>query len=74
MKQRRTYSNIDKTGAQGLLRPTQAARYLGISTRTLQEWRLTGHGPAFFRMTARAVRYRRAALDEWLMSREVHLS
>lgn len=54
-----------------LMNQGQAASYLGLSARTLENWRLKGGGPAFVRMSQRCVRYRREALDLWLMSREV---
>lgn len=41
-----------------LLTEKQAAPPLGVKIRTLQEWRMTGRGPAFVRLSARAIRYR----------------
>jgi predicted DNA-binding transcriptional regulator AlpA len=40
----------------------EAARLLGVSHRTLEDWRLTGHGPAFRKIGRRAVRYAPADL------------
>jgi hypothetical protein len=54
-----------------LMTQEQAASSLGLSPRTLEQWRLKGGGPAFIRMSHRCVRYRREALDAWLMAREV---
>jgi len=45
-----------------------AAELLGVSTRTLQAWRVKGAGPRFVKI-GRAVRYRRRALIEFLNER-----
>jgi excisionase family DNA binding protein len=42
----------------------EAAAYLGLSTNTLNHWRVTGAGPRF-RKHGRRVRYSRADLDSW---------
>jgi predicted DNA-binding transcriptional regulator AlpA len=39
----------------------QAATFLGLSTRTLQAWRVRGGGPRFMKI-GRAVRYQRREL------------
>lgn len=52
-----------------LLTEAETARLIGFSTRTLQKWRMIGEGPRFVRVTARAVRYRRSDIDEWIESR-----
>ncbi len=67
MKQSSTDSHIE----QGLLRPAAAAQFLGVSVRTLQDWRFTGTGPRFIRYSARAVRYRVRDLEAWIKKREV---
>ena len=57
--------------ARTYLSPAEAAQYLGITTRTLAEWRRTGRGPAYVRLagpTSR-VRYDRADLDRWMRAR-----
>lgn len=46
------------------LSPEQAAFYLGMSTRTLQEYRSTGTGPRF-RRHGRHIRYHIDDLDAW---------
>jgi predicted DNA-binding transcriptional regulator AlpA len=46
------------------LSPEQAAHYLGLSTRTLQEYRSAGTGPRF-RRHSRHVRYHIDDLDRW---------
>ena len=47
----------------------EAARYLGLSERTLKRYRVTGDGPVFHRFGAR-VRYKREHLDAWAAARE----
>lgn len=46
----------------------QAAKYLGLSRRTLEKFRCTGSGPAYLKLGRRAM-YTLADLDEWAMSR-----
>jgi excisionase family DNA binding protein len=48
-----------------LLTPDEAADYLRLSVRQLQQWRYIGSGPRYTK-AGRAVRYRRADLDAWL--------
>jgi predicted DNA-binding transcriptional regulator AlpA len=57
------------TDPDALLRETEAAALLGFKPRALQEWRRTGEGPRFVRVSGRAVRYRRRDLTEWAESR-----
>ncbi len=52
-----------------LVDENQAAEYLGVSARTLQEWRVTGHGPRFAALSARCVRYRLEDLDAFIESK-----
>ena len=50
------------------LRTREAAEYLGLSSRTLDRYRISGRGPVFHRFGGR-VRYTRADLDVWAASR-----
>ena len=58
-----------------LLNPSQTSAYLAqlsphirhVSVQVLAHWRLTGAGPRFLRITAKAVRYRPVDLEEWGM-------
>lgn len=52
-----------------LLRPKEAAKYLGISERTL--WRLIAADKALMitRLTANRIAFRRSDLEAWLASR-----
>lgn len=46
----------------------QAARLLGCSNRTLEDWRLRGDGPRFLKL-GRSVRYRMADLAAFMDKR-----
>ena len=52
----------------GFFDTARAARYLGLSPRTLDGYRVSGAGSAFHRFGNR-VRYRRSDLDEWAAKR-----
>ena len=53
-----------------LTRP-QAARYLGIRPQTLAVWSCQGRGPRLVKL-GRAVRYRRADLDDYVEQNTTH--
>ena len=59
------------TDRDALILTVEAASLLGLDRRTLDSWRLRGGGPRFIRISARAVRYRRADLMEWIEARVV---
>ncbi len=46
----------------------EAAAHLGLSTRTLDRYRVSGEGPVFLRFGGR-VRYLREDLDAWARTR-----
>ena len=46
-----------------------AAKYLGVSKQLLELLRVQGGGPRYAKLQ-RLVRYRRVALDAWLIERE----
>lgn len=48
-----------------LLCEKEAARLLGLSHRTLQDWRQIGRGPRYLKMGHR-IRYRVADLEGWM--------
>lgn len=54
-----------------LLDTTAAAMQLGLAVSTLEKQRVRGDGPAFLKL-GRAVRYRAADLEEWLIARRVN--
>lgn len=57
-----TSNSRDSADARIVLTNKEAARKLGISHRTLEDWRLTNRGPRFVKL-GRLVRYR---LDDLL--------
>ena len=52
--------------ARRILRTSQAAEYVGLSSSTLEKMRLADGGPRFLRLGSRAVGYDIADLDDWL--------
>ena len=54
-----------------LLTTKEAAGSLGLAEHTLRMWRYECRGPAFIRLSARAVRYRREDLDAWVEGHRV---
>lgn len=59
----------DDVAGRVYLSPAQAARFLGLSPRTLERFRETGDGPTFTRIGIRRIAYARRDLDEWLSAR-----
>ena len=53
------------TGTRPVMTTKQAARLLSLSHRTLEDWRLRGHGPRF-RKWGRLVRYHVDDLREFI--------
>ncbi len=49
-----------------LLNENTAAAFLGYTVRALQNWRVRGGGPAFIKVSARSIRYRRRDLIAWI--------
>lgn len=56
----------DRSHRAEVLRPDEAADYLGVTIDMLQRWRTAGTGPAFLPWGRRTVRYRLRDLDDWL--------
>ena len=56
------------TGTTIYLTAREAALHLGLSTRTLDRYRVSGDGPVFLRFGG-GVRYLREDLDEWARGR-----
>ena len=54
-----------------LLRTSEAAARLGLTTETLKKYRKAGAGPKFIRLNGRVVRYRLSDLIAYLASKEV---
>ena len=51
---------------KAILRPAEAAEYLGVSTSTLAKRRLRGEHPSFIKLGKKAVGYLRQDLDAWI--------
>lgn len=43
----------------------QAADFLGVTTRCMENWRTRGGGPPFLKKPGRLVRYQRLRLLQW---------
>lgn len=57
-----------------MLTEHQVADMVCQSVRTIQKWRVTGYGPAFFKI-GRSVRYRRREVGQWIEEkRRLHTS
>lgn len=53
--------------ASSIMNTREAATYLRLAVRTLEDLRLRGTGPKFARLgNGRSVRYRKADLDAWV--------
>ncbi|MGI5127452.1 helix-turn-helix transcriptional regulator [Pseudonocardia sp. CA-107938] len=59
-----------RTQSDQWLTGRQVAALIGVSPNTLRRWRHNSIGPAASRLGPRAVRYERAAVDEWLRTRQ----
>ena len=64
----RTPKKKKMTEETDYLNTLQAARIVGLSTKTLARYRVKGKGPVFLRLGGR-VRYLREDLDAWARSR-----
>ena len=60
-----TQTNISFDG-KAILRPSEAAEYLGLTVSTLAKRRLRGESPAFIKLGKKAVGYLREDLDAWI--------
>ena len=52
-----------------VLRPREAARYVGLSRPTIDRWRKAGKFPKALQLGAQSIGWRRSDLDEWLNDR-----
>ena len=58
----------DLNRASPWMTPADAARYLSLSIRGLEDMRAQSSGPRYHKVAARLLRYHRADLDCWLLS------
>ena len=49
-----------------LLTEKEVSAEYGVKIKTLQMWRWRRQGPAFIRISSRAVRYERSEIEAWL--------
>ena len=49
-----------------LLKPQEAAAYLGLTPRFLEMRRFNGNGPPYIRISSRCVRYQKSDLQAWV--------
>ncbi len=49
-----------------LLTPKECAALPKIEPQTLSKWRMAGRGPVFFRLSTKALRYRRTDVEAFL--------
>ncbi len=60
------------TGPTGAVAPNEAAHYLGLSVKTLANWRSLGNGPAYVRYgSSGRVAYRIKDLDAFMAKNRV---
>lgn len=57
--------NTSANSATPKLRTDAAAKYLGVSSSTLEKLRLTGGGPTYAKL-GRTVVYDQSSLEEWV--------
>ena len=60
-----SYTNPLEVDPERLITETEAAAFLGVTRRALQQWRLNGNGPKYVKISQRCVRYRRVELIKW---------
>lgn len=66
-----TRLDIAALGPETLLNSNDAAKFLGLCTRSLERYRQERLGPKFIRLSPHAFRYRLRDLQEFCTSREV---
>ncbi|MGH7487469.1 MAG: helix-turn-helix transcriptional regulator [bacterium] len=63
--------NTSATDPDKLLTTDEAAAYLRVSPRTMEDWRRTGSGPLYIPLARNCVRYRFGDLTQWIIRRRV---
>lgn len=51
-----------------ILTEPEAAEYIGVQVKTLQNWRYIGEGPKYFEPRYRVIRYKKQDVLTWLTS------
>jgi len=57
---------------QVILDQKRVATILGISTRTLERYRLTGMGPPYAKLGGKLIRYRQSDVEAWIQQNLSH--
>lgn len=60
-----------QTKQSPLLNQNEVAEMIGVKPRTLEDWRITGAGPRFIRISKRCVRYQLDDVLTWVDARSV---
>lgn len=53
---------------EALLTPAQVGEWVGMTTAALAQQRYLGRGPEYLKLGPKAVRYRTAAVEAWLVA------
>lgn len=64
-------SEVNFSDVRAAITTREAAKYLGLSSSTLNKWRCHGGGPEFLKL-GRAVRYRFEDLDAFVAVRRLN--
>lgn len=59
----------DQTQADEFLTPAEFRAIAKVTDRTLIRWRISGRGPTYYRFGDRLIRYKRSAVDAWMVKR-----
>ncbi len=54
---------------EALIKEKEAAEFIQVTRRALQNWRITGSGPRYIQISLRCIRYRRRDLIEWAQNK-----
>jgi predicted DNA-binding transcriptional regulator AlpA len=55
-----------------LLTTAEAAALIGVKKRTVDDWRTTGAGPRYVKISHRCVRYRPKDIETWADKRVIN--
>lgn len=74
MNQRTLHKASERAHRDELLSPKDVRGEYGFNEQTLANWRWTGVGPAFIKLSpgkGGRIRYKRSAIEQWLDERTV---
>jgi predicted DNA-binding transcriptional regulator AlpA len=64
-------SNANDHTDQKPLQTSDVAKLLGVSVRTVQDWRRSNRGPIYHRLSPQLIRYYQSDLDTWIEASRV---